>query len=95
MIILKSTFDNIDILLISLISTTLLVIVIIILWLILCKIEKLQIKKHGSSKLSMDKPKEIKKTINKTPTTKKKKTTSKRKKGYVSPKKRKKKGSKK
>ena len=46
------SFDGIDIFFIALISIYLLILVIIILWLILSKLEKYEIKTKGSSKLS-------------------------------------------
>lgn len=50
--VMEKSFDAIDILLIGLISFYLLILVIIILWLILSKLEKYEIKTKGSSKLS-------------------------------------------
>ena len=48
------TFDSIDIILIILISLCLLTIVIMIMWIILSKLENIEIAKKGNSRLSSD-----------------------------------------
>ena len=48
------TFDSIDIILIILISLCLLTIVIMIMWIILSKLENIEIAKKGTSRLSSD-----------------------------------------
>ena len=48
------TFDSIDIILIILISLCLLTIVIMIMWIILSKLENIEIDKKGTSRLSSD-----------------------------------------
>ena len=51
---MTKNFDSIDIILIVLISFSLLIILIGMMWIFLSKIEKLEIEKKGSSKLSSD-----------------------------------------
>lgn len=51
---MTKNFDSIDIILIVLISFSLLVILIGVMWIFLSKIEKIEIEKKGSSKLSSD-----------------------------------------
>ena len=69
---MEKNFDKIDIILIVLISLCLLIIIVGVMWIILSKLEKLEIEKNGSSKLSsntkfdkiIEAPKEIKKVPN-------------------------------
>ena len=51
---MEKSFDRIDIILICLISLCLLTIIIGVMWIILSKLEKIEIAKKGSSRLSSD-----------------------------------------